>query len=184
MVEVEIRAKIDSFENIKSRLKEKGAEFIDSKHQIDKIFGHPMFLDDKKMVVEGGLVARIRKVNDKKTLEFKEISRKSGGIEIKSKLDDLKEGVKFLNKLKFEEAFTIDKKRDLYKYKDFSICLDQVEKLGKFIEIEKMISIDDEMNKQKAKQECVNLLSFLSPNSEITNKKYGDLVQEIINQEK
>ncbi len=65
-----------------------------------------------------------------------------------------------------------------------SICLDKVKELRKFIEIEKMISIDNEKEKQKAKQECLDLLNYLSPNSMITNKKYGNLIQEIMNERK
>lgn len=132
------------------------------------------------MIVEGGLNARIREVNNKKLLEFKEISRQKGGIEITSELDDVGEGIKFLKKLKFEEAFTISKSRDLYSYKDFTISLDDVEQLGNFIEIEKMITLAEE--KEKARDECLDLLKILSPNSEIENRKYGDLMQEIINQ--
>ena len=135
MIEVEIRARIKDAERIKEELKKIGAKFIKTEKQIDKIFGHPMFLDSEKMIVEGGLSARIREVNDRKMLEFKEISRKSGGIEIKAELSDLNVGLKFLEKLQFKEAFTVSKLRELYLYNDFTIWLDSVDQLGNFIEI-------------------------------------------------
>ena len=183
MIEVEIRARVKDFNKIKNELKDIGAEFSKSIHQIDKIFGHPKFLDENSMIIEGGIVPRIRCVNNNCLIEFKEINRKSGaGMEIKSEISDVNLGVDFLNKLGFKEAFTVDKKRQSYKYKDFSIDLDEVEKLGFFVEIEKIV--DSYNKKEIAKKECLELLKIISPESKIENKKYGDLMQEIINKEK
>ncbi|MBS4013661.1 MAG: class IV adenylate cyclase [Bacteroidetes bacterium] len=169
MIEVEIRAKVDNFDNIKNKLGEIKAALQGSIHQIDKIFGHPMFLDSKNMIIEGGIVPRIRSINNKYLLEFKEIRRTSGGIELSSELNNIGLGVEFLNKLSFKEAFTIDKKRESYKYKNFVIDLDNVDKLGNFIEIERIVNLPEE--KDSARQECINLLALISPNSKIENKK-------------
>ncbi len=179
MIEVEIRAKVDNFNEIKKDLNNLKANFLRSIHQIDKVFGHPMFLDSKNMVIEEGISARIRSVNNKCSLEFKEICRTSGGMELKSELIDINLGIAFLNKLGFKEAFTIDKQRESYKYKDFLIDLDNVDKLGYFIEIEKIVTSPEE--KEPAREECIELLTLISPNSKIENKKYGDLMQELIN---
>ncbi len=179
MIEVEIRARIKSIKKIKDELKKIGAKFVKTEKQVDRIFGHSMFLDSDRMIVEGGLSARIREVDDKKILEFKEISRKSGGIEIKSELSDVDIGLKFLKKLKFSEAFTISKLRKSYSFNGFTICLDSVNRLGDFIEIERLINFSDD--KEKTRKECENLLYILSPDSKIENKKYGDLMQEILN---
>ncbi|MFW6047590.1 MAG: hypothetical protein ACOCP4_07400, partial [Candidatus Woesearchaeota archaeon] len=72
MIEVEVRAKVHNFDDIKKKLEEIGASHQKSIHQIDKIFGHPMFLDSKNMIIEGGIVPRIRSTNYKCSLEFKE----------------------------------------------------------------------------------------------------------------
>lgn len=133
MKEVEIRARVNSFEKIKTKLKEVGAKLIETKNQVDRVFGHEMFLDDKRLVIEGGLSARIRQTDNSMSLEFKEIVRMGGGLEIESKLNEVEDGLKFLKKLNFKEAFTVTKFREIYKYKDFEICLDKVEKLGDFI---------------------------------------------------
>ncbi len=181
MIEVEIRAGVNSFDEIKKELEKIKACYFKSVHQIDKIFGHPMFLDSKNMIIEGGIVPRIRSVNNKCSLEFKEIRRMSGGIELKSDIDNIQEGVDFLKKLGFSEAFTIDKYREFYKYKDFTICLDKVDKLGCFIEIEKMIKSAGE--EKSVREKCVEVLGLISPDSKIENRKYGDLMQEFINKE-
>lgn len=180
MIEVEIRAKIKNLEEIKKKLKKIGAKFVKRGKQIDRIFGHPMFLDNNMMIIEGGLSARIRETNTGILLEFKEIVRQKGaGLEISSKLDDVDTGLEFFKKLKFEEAFTIAKTRETYSYQGFEICLDKVKKLGNFIEIEKMIRSSGQ--KEKARKECLTLLKKLAPQAKIEPRKYGDLMQEIIN---
>ncbi len=59
--------------------------------------------------------------------------------------------------------------------------MDDVKKLGKFIEIEKEAEIDDEKN--EVYQECLNLLKKIDPEAIEKKRKYGDLIQDIINKE-
>jgi adenylate cyclase class 2 len=182
MIEIEIRAKVKSFDELKHKLKEIKAKKKGTVRLVDRIFGHPMFLDSNNMIIEGGIVPRIRSVDSESKLEFKEIHRRGGGIELESELDNVNLGIEFLKKLGFKEAFTIDKKRESYEYRDFNIDLDNVSKLGHFIEIEKMVKSDDQ--KKQARKDCINLLEEISPGSEIEDRKYGDLMQELINKEK
>ncbi len=178
-IEVEIKAKVNDFTEIKKTLDEIGANFIKSETQIDKIFGAAKFLDSEHKIIEGGIVARIREVDSKKTLEFKEILREKGGIELSCGVPSIELAEKILKKLDFEEAFTIEKSRESYLYKDFTVCLDKVEQLGNFIEIEKLIN--DESKADEARKECLDLLEIMAPGSKIENRKYGDLMQDIIN---
>ncbi len=179
MIEVEIRAKINNLNEIKENLENLGAKFLKKEKQVDKIFGHPMFLDSENMIIEKGIVPRIRQKAEKIILEFKEICRDGAGFEIKSSLTDIPLGVKFLEKLGFKEAFTVSKEREEYSFGDLNICLDFVEGLGNFIEIEKMISSPDK--KEEAKKECLDLSFKIAPDLELEPKKYGDLIQEKIN---
>lgn len=180
-LEVEIRAKVDDFAEIKKALEKIRADFIKSETQIDRVFGASKFLDSDNMIIEGGLSARIREVDGKRTLEFKEILRKKGGMELSCEVSSIELAEKLLKKLDFEEAFTIKKIRESYSYKDFTICLDKVEQLGNFIEIEKITSEDEA---DRIKKECNELLSTIAPNSEIESRKYGDLIQELINRKR
>ncbi len=196
-IEVEIRAKVNDFGIIKQKFKEIGIDFIKSERQMDKIFGAKKFLDSEHKIVEGGIVARIREIDDKRNLEFKEISREKGGIELNCEVSSVEMAEKMLEKLDFEEAFTIKKIREVYSYSAgdealphlhlrpalrdsvFEVCLDEVEQLGNFIEIEKMVGVKEKIN--SAREECLNLLKQISPDAEITNEKYGDMMQNIIN---
>lgn len=182
MIEVEVKARPKDFNSIKQRLNRIGAKFVRNEKQTDRVFGNDMFLDDEHKVIEGGILARIRSVNDKRTLEFKEIVRHGGGIEIKSDLADINMGLNLLRKLKFDEAFSVSKLREKYAHKDLTICLDSVSGLGRFIEIEKTIESEDQ--KDSARRECIDLLKLLAPDAEIEERKYGDMIQEQINRKK
>jgi len=182
VIEVEIRSRIKNIDFLRESLKKTGASFIENKKQIDKVFGSPIFLDENTKVIEGGLSARIRQVDDKIQLEFKEIVREGGGLEVEAGLDRMEDGISFLNKLNFTEAFTISKTREIYSYKDFLISVDRVDGLGDFIEVEKMVQNQGEIS--KARGECLGLLKQLAPDFEIVNEKYGDLMQNIINNKK
>ncbi len=181
-IEVEIRAKLNDFAKVRRVLKNLGADFLKSEKQTDKIFGASKFLDLEHKIIEGGISARIREVDGKSRLEFKEILRKKGGIELNCLIANIEAGEKMLQKLGFEEAFTIKKNRQTYSYNGFLICLDEVEKLGNFIEIEKEIVSEDKI--EKTRKECLNLLEKIASDSQIENRKYGDLMQDLINQRK
>lgn len=182
MIEVEVRGKIKNIDFVKESLNKIEAQFIKNVKQIDRIFGHPKFLDKENKIIEGGLVARIRQVDNSARLEFKEIIRQGGGFEIEANLDNVDFGIKLLEKLDFNESFVISKVRDVYEYNDFEIAIDRVEQLGSFIEIEKMVSSKEEID--KTRQECVKLLKQISLDAQITNEKYGDMMQNIINKNK
>jgi len=181
-IEVEIRAKVDDFTEIKKALDKIKAYFIKSETQIDKIFGAAKFLDSEHKMIEGGIVARVREVNGKRTLEFKEILREKGGLELSFEVASIELAEKLLKKLDFEEAFTVAKLRESYSYKDFTVCLDKVEQLGDFIEIEKLIN--EESKVDETRKECLDLLEIIAPGFKIENRKYGDLMQDLINQRK
>ncbi|MGC9309078.1 MAG: class IV adenylate cyclase [Candidatus Nanoarchaeia archaeon] len=179
MIEVEIRAKVNDIAKVNEKLKPLNVSFLREEEQKDFIFGHPVFLDSNNMILEGGLSARIRKIKEEVSLEFKEIIRKGGGREFSYKISTIEEGRFLLNKLGFKEAFSISKKRKVYSYDNLLICLDNVEGLGDFIEIEKLICCESEKN--SGREECISLLRKIDNTLIIEDKKYGDLIQESIN---
>jgi len=181
MIEVEIRARIENIDSVKESLSSIKAQYIKTIKQEDRIFGNPKFLDENTKIIEGGLSARIRTVADSSKVEFKEIARQGGGVEVSADLDDVNEGIELLNKLGFKEAFMISKTRDIYKYNNFEIALDKVDKLGSFIEVEMMVNSKDQVD--KAKEDCLELLKKISSEAEITIEKYGDIMQNIINKD-
>lgn len=182
MIEIEIRAKIQDFEPVKKQLKNLEAEFLKRESQVDHIFGRDKDLDDEHKIIEGRFVARIREKGDKRWLEFKEIKRTGAGLEFSSPLASIESGFNFLEKLDFKKAFTVSKLRELYKYQDFEICLDNVDTLGLFLEIEH--SNREDNDESEVLKKCRDLLKIIDPEAVLEPKKYGDLIQEAINKNK
>jgi adenylate cyclase class 2 len=179
MIEVEVKARVTSFREIRQALGEK-ARFMGSTHQADTIFGHPNFLDQESKIVEGGIVSRIRESGDRKVLEFKEVRRDGKALELKHEITDPIKIREFLDKLGFKEAFTINKVRETFLYRDFMVCLDTVEQLGQFIEVE--ANIDPGKDPGEVWKQCFEVLKEFAPGAEVEHRKYGDLMQDIINQ--
>ncbi len=180
MIEVEVRARVDDLDTVRKVLENLGARLVKSSTQVDKVFELDKFLDFEHRVLEGGIIARIRQDDGKIKVQFKEISRTDGaGMELSSEVGDMSLAVEFLEKLDFKECFTVRKKRDKYSYDGCIICLDDVELLGTFIEVEKMVDSLD--MKEKAKEDCIRLLEKIAPFSVSEERKYGDLMQDIIN---
>lgn len=180
MIEVEIRAKVQDFESIKKRLEEIGGRFLKKEKMADYIFGRAKDLDQEHKIIDGRFSARIRQKNDKISVEFKEIKRAGAGMEFSSPVSSVEAGLNFLKKLDFERAFTVSKIRETYGYQGFEVCLDDVDVLGCFIEIEHPCKEDND--KAEALKECENLLNSIAPNAILEPKKYGDLMQEVINE--
>ncbi|MFH1505969.1 MAG: class IV adenylate cyclase, partial [archaeon] len=182
MIEVEVKARVKGFDEIKQALKKKEAKFLGKKRQSDRIFAIPEQLDEQNMMIKGGILGRIREEDGKKELEFKETDRKTGSAaELKFKIDDLAPVERILKKLGFVESrLGAMKTREEYSYKGFNICLDEVERLGTFVEVEKIV--EKEADKEKDYQECIDFLKELTPDFEIEERKYGDMLQELVNE--
>ncbi|MBD3313781.1 class IV adenylate cyclase [Candidatus Woesearchaeota archaeon] len=180
MIEVEIKARIKDIRAIKTQLDQLGAERIKTLKQVDKVLLHPDFLDHEGKVIEGGVVSRIRTVDGRHCFEMKEIRRKAGGIEIKSDVSSPEAVVAILEKLGFREEFTVRKQRTKYTYNGFTIALDDVDTLGHFIEIEKIL--DNKDSEESVMQACRELLEAITKDYEIEDQKYGDLIIEKMNE--
>jgi len=76
-------------------------------------------------------------------------------------------------------AFTVSKTRETYECQGFEVCLDDVEQLGLFVEVEHPCKEDND--KTEALKECESFLNSIAPGAVLEPKKYGDLMQEIIN---
>lgn len=182
MIEVEIRAKIKNIDPVRKKILNLGAKHVKTEKQIDKIFGRPEDLDKEHKIIEGHFSARVRQKSNKIFIQLKEIRRAGAGLEFSSSVNKMEDGVYFLQKLNYEEAFTVSKTRELYELDDFEICLDQVNGLGVFIEIEHKVKDNNE--KEKLIQKCKDLLFRIDSGAIVEPKKYGDLMQDIINKRK
>jgi len=94
--------------------------------------------------------------------------------EIKLRVDDFESAVKLFKKLGFREAGRVVKKRRIYRAGDAVICLDDVEGLGKFVEIE--VECDD---LEKGKREVFGIAEKLGfDRKESIRRSYLEMVLE------
>ena len=70
------------------------------------------------------------------------------------------------NLLGYKQVPTVDKKRIKTNYKDMEIVLDDVARLGEFIEIEKVVNNSDPEERKKIQQELFGFLAELGVTEE------------------
>lgn len=134
MQEIEIKFRVENIEKIKEQLYKKGCIFSEELNQKDTVF-LPDIKDSSHG--EGKIFVRIREVNKKVEITLKKQSNKMvQSKEIEFGVTNYESAYDFLETLGLEKWVTVEKKRITTKYKDFNICIDEVKRLGSFIEIE------------------------------------------------
>ena len=133
-MEIEIKAKIKDFKSIRNRLKKFGAKKVGLTHQIDNYY----LPHARKLTHSGRSILRTRydELINKARLDYHYYIDKITGAENELEVLDIKILGRILNGLKCKKIATVEKKREIFKYKNMEIVLDNVKGLGKFMEIE------------------------------------------------
>lgn len=178
MTEVEVKAKVSSFTEIQSKLIKLGCTFSEPLIQKDKIF-LPVGIEfpDK---TKGTLFARIRNSNGKYIFTLKkQLNTEFENIEHELVIDSPEEANEILKMLNFHEVLSVSKKRIKCKYDDMEICLDEIEGLGSFVEVEKITTEEDI---SRIKKELFEFLETLGIKKEDqVFKGYATLIYELNN---
>ena len=175
LFEVEIKAKIDNFDAIKEKLKKLGAIKKKDLKMGDIYFKHPA-----RDFAKTDEALRIRKSNESNFLTYKgpkldEITKTRNEIEME--ITEPRKLKKILINLGFIEVPKIRKKREIYELNDYKICLDEVDFIGKYIEIE--TEVKDENDRIKKTNELINFAKELGINKEdFIRKSYLELIKE------
>ena len=151
MIEIESKFKLSSditCDNLIAILKSQFITPISSKHQIDTIFLLPEQVDTP--IVPGSKIMRVRDTLDPETGKLRqslmtlkvEGKAKLVSNEYESTVGDGNAARQMLTALGWQEIVTVDKIRLESKTKDYTICIDEVAKLGLFIELE-VLAEDD-----------------------------------------
>ena len=150
-IEIELKAKLNNPDKMEIKLKELEAEFIDKKHQIDTYLSPP-----HQSLIGKTIYLRVRhdKLSGKARFEY-DIGLKECGAslaeEYEVEINDPETMLTILNKLDFVIDTVVDKKRLTYKLGNFTIVLDDVKELGRFMEIE-LLDTEYEEAEQKINQ--------------------------------
>lgn len=141
MIEVEVKAHVNNFNNVKKKLNEIGAEKTKMEHQKDTYFNNPSYRDFEKS--DEALRIRNTLINNGEPqiiLTYKgpkldNVSKTRKEIEVS--VEDSKNTGLILENLGFKPAANVEKDRTTYLFNEFIISLDKVHKVGNFVEIEK-----------------------------------------------
>ena len=181
MIEVEVKAKIRSFDEMKKRLDEINAVKVKTEHQEDRYFNSPV-----RDFAQTDEALRIRetKSDDKHNLF---ITYKGPKIDAKSKtreevemeIEDADKASKIFENLGFKEVRTVVKDREYYQYENYEISLDNVHGLEPYMEIE--ISLDDNSDYSKAQESIFELFEKLGITDGFERTSYLELLEELDN---
>lgn len=171
-IEIKIPVGEKTFSRVRKQL-ENIAEFVSSVKHLDKYFTpvHRNFVEPKFPYEWFS----IRKRGDKNILNYKHYYPENAEVtthsdEFETEIEKPEKLEKILSALDFEELVTVDKKREVYVYKDeLEISLDKVEELGNFIEIEAIRHFDSVEETRKKLFEFAEFLGL----EEIKTDKRG-----------
>jgi adenylate cyclase class 2 len=150
MREIEVKLKAKNFEEIERKLKERGCVLSEPISQHDVIYSLKSSMKEFESAKEGDVIIRIRHLKDKAQLNLKQQrSSEMDNLEYETEISDALETHKILETLGWHPVVEVKKLRRKGKLGEYEICLDQVEKLGTFVELEKMTSDDANLEEVK-----------------------------------
>lgn len=182
MREIEIKLRVDNLDELENKLTESGLVISKEITQHDVIYAPGDNMDIFSEVKEGNIVIRIRDENGVSKLTLKQ-QRRHGldKTEFETKVEDREMIHQMLLVLGWKPAVEVKKKRKKGKLGEYEVCLDNVDGLGTFIELEKMVA-DDTADPEKIKGELFEALKpfGLSEKDEET-KGYDILMYQLKN---
>ncbi len=158
MKEVEIKIQINNVEEVVKNLQNQGCEFSSPIIQRDVVY---IPVSEPTVPVPAGTnVLRIRHQGDKTifTLKRSDVGNHLSKLEHELEISNAEQMAEIIKLLGFKMIADTTKTRRKCKINGFEICVDQVEKLGDFLEIEKMTDEDPAL----AQQEMMEFLSKLN----------------------
>ena len=145
-IEIEVKLKVESLEDVRCKLVELGAEFM--AEQLQKDF----YFDDKdRTLTKTDQCLRLRRERidkhvvslsnpkEKFILTYKGAKEKDQfkkRQEINIEIEESDSMEKMLAALGYNRVFIIEKKRSMWRYRDCLVALDELPSLGEFVEIE------------------------------------------------
>jgi adenylate cyclase, class 2 len=175
MREIEVKAKLKDINDFLSHAKKQGIEFNDVVVQVDRTYETRIPYDSPNWNI-----FRLRKQADKLilTMKHKASSRSRDNYEYETVVEDEGEIIKILERLGYTFGVEVRKQRRTAKYNDMELCLDEIDRLGNFVEVEKLV--DGVADIDKIRGELWDLLTQLGVNpKDRVHKGYDILMHEM-----
>lgn len=176
MKEIEVKAHLRNKEQVLEKLTSLGCVLGEQVRQIDTVY--TKIIGNLEEYLTNDHFVRIREKSDgrfiftvKKPLSKVVLTKAEHETEIK----DAKEFEQALFLMGYQLSNKVIKVRQTTKYKGFEICIDEVEKLGLFIEVEKMSDGDVDVARKELNE---FLVSLGVPSQDEVHKGYDIMVIE------
>ncbi|MBQ2636045.1 MAG: class IV adenylate cyclase [Methanobrevibacter sp.] len=175
MIEVEVKAKINSFKEMEEKLEKLGATKSKEEYQEDIYFQSPI-VDFAKT----DEALRVRTTNNNIFITYKgpKIDKDSKTRkEVEMNIESAEKAKDIFEEIGFKQARTVRKNRQYYTYENFEISLDDVEGLSPYMEIE--VGMDDGEDYSKAQDEIFKLFEKLGITEGFERTSYMELLEKI-----
>ena len=175
MIEVEVKARIDNFDEMESRLNNIGAVKSKTEFQEDIYFASPI-VDSAKT----DEALRIRTTDNDIFITYKGPKLNSEAKtrkEVEMNIESAEKAKDIFEEIGFKEARTVRKSRQYYTYENFEISLDDVEGLPPYMEIE--IALEDNSDYDEAQGEIFKLFEKLGITDGFERTSYMELLENL-----
>ncbi len=142
MLEIEVKAILRSKEAILVVLEQLGVYFPAPSTQVDHVFVQNA--DSIAQFYQNTLFLRIREQDGKEPIfTLKKKQAELASIEHETEIESVDELTQILTLMGYPQTLTIQKTRTKQRHGDYTICIDEVEGLGTFIEVEQLVESGD-----------------------------------------
>lgn len=175
MIEVEVKARIDGFEEIEEKLESMGAVKSKTEFQEDIYFASPI-VDFAKT----DEALRIRTTNNDIFITYKgpKLNRDAKTRkEVEMNIESAEKARDIFEEIGFKPVRTVRKNRQYYTYENFEISLDDVEGLPPYMEIE--ISLEDGNDYTEAQKMIFDLFERLGITDGFERTSYMELLEKL-----
>ncbi|MDB4992376.1 MAG: putative Adenylyl cyclase CyaB [Parcubacteria group bacterium] len=181
MHEIEIKAALKNKEAFIKALSERGCEFGQEIKQDDTIYARE--IETLEIFLSNSDFLRIRVQNDGKTLfAFKHHpgrirSLDSAPLELELEVSSREVMEHILSIMGYKEAARVTKVRRKTKYQNWEICIDDVEGLGAYVEVEELADSNDDIVSIQERMR-VFLAEFGIGEEDLINNRYDVMLMQ------
>lgn len=175
MREIELKFKVKDKDILLKKLKSLNCELSEPLYQNDSIYVSDLGSTES---VEGSIWLRVRKENEKVELNLKKQSKKlEESKEIEFEVNSYEKANEFLETLGYKKWVEVNKTRLFTKYDKYNLCIDDVDRLGSFIEIEILVNDNDEKDYI---EELLSVAAYLDLKEEDIVKSHYDTMISLL----
>jgi len=175
MREIELKFKVDDMNDLLAKLRDMDCEVSEILSQNDTIYVSDLAHVES---VEGSIWLRVRKENEKVELNLKKQSaRIQESKEIEFEVSSYEKANQLLETLGYQKWVVVNKKRRYSKYLNYNLCIDEVERLGSFLEIELLVDEEDKKDYISDLLEIAKTFELTEDN--IVNSHYDTMISQL-----